>query len=292
MSPDRSRLGSAAVELVRRNPVTWHAARRGRAAILDALPRRRFAEVSGRFHRGDDMFASYGAASADTARRYVESGRETIGLIIDRLRSGGIEPLEADCWLEVGSGYGRLLRALVERVPPTRVWGVELDARARAFCEREFGVHTVASTPRFATANHPRANAIYSVSVLTHIDHNGSRAFLDYLASATQPGAVVLFTSQGPASLEQLERYDGGRFAAHRPELWASISSTGVGFVAYGYGDRALGMTWHDPAWIEDTIRAHHPSLRKVAYEPAGLDGHQDIWVYRDGAPSGSRAGT
>ena len=44
-------------------------------------------------------------------------------------------------WLDFGCGYGRVIRFLVERVPPDRIWASDVAHEAVDFCRSEFGVH-------------------------------------------------------------------------------------------------------------------------------------------------------
>lgn len=264
---------------VRSHPGLWRALQKARAQAYRTLPPFSYADVPGRFHRSDRMFRTYGSPSPETARRYLASGNATVSLIVDHLVRAGVEPQTAR-WLEIGAGFGRLIRVLVDHARPERVWAMELDPDALAFVAREFGVHPVGSTEAFEPSEPVAADAVYAISVITHVDRVGTDAFMALVARTLQPGGAVLFTSHGSASLAVLGNYDDGRYEPRRTEVEASLKSDGMAFVPYGWTD-TCGMTWHDPDHLRSVVAAQAPDLVEVTFEPGGLDGHQDIWVYR-----------
>ncbi|MGH9186236.1 MAG: SAM-dependent methyltransferase [Acidimicrobiales bacterium] len=221
--------------------------------------------------------------SPDVAQDYLSGGRATIDLIVDRLGAARCDGGGPSTWLEIGCGYGRLVRALIERVDPGQIWALDVDRGGVDFCVAEFGVHGLYGTSDLDYRGLVRADAILAVSVVTHLDTTGSRRFFTCLGDVVTPGGGVLFTTHGPDSMQQLEHYDQGAYESHRLTLEASFARDGMAYVPYPWAaGGAYGMAWHDPAYvcrIMDEI--HGDRFQLLRYEPRSLDGHQDIWIYR-----------
>lgn len=97
--------------------------------------------VSGRrFHRRDFMLNGmiHGGVT-EPFDGYLASGRETVELCRHLVALAGKQPDELE-WMEIGCGYGRVVRALLEHVPPARIVVTDPIREAAGFCTRHLGV--------------------------------------------------------------------------------------------------------------------------------------------------------
>ena len=268
-------------DVLHQRPSAWRFVRWVRERTLLLSPHRSAAGVDVPFHRSDTMLRGLGR-DPEAVDRYLRSGRETVTLIVDRLTAAGSGAPSEQRWLEIGCGYGRLLRALLDHVDPVQVWGMEIDPVGREFCAEQFGVHPVASDAEFSADPPPSVTAAFAISVLTHVDREGVDAFLDCIGRVLEPGGAVLFTTHGETSMRDIAQYDNGRYVAVQASLADAVARDGIGFTPYAY-DRSgrFGMTWLDPEFVRDRVAARLPDFEVVSFEPAGLDQHQDVWCLR-----------
>src|SRR5207244_10823260 len=96
-----------------------------RCAIGHLVPPRRFDGIPGRVHFNDFMFID---SSSEEIASYAERGRNVIALIEETLAAAGKKIEDFERWLDFGCGYGRVLRFLLERVPPERVSASDVSA--------------------------------------------------------------------------------------------------------------------------------------------------------------------
>lgn len=268
----------AVARRVRRWPTVWRVLRRARHRINVALPPRSIPGIRGPVHRNDSMLRATGRD------RYDRTGRDTIALFADRAAASGLDPASAR-WFEIGCGYGRLVRALTERVEPSRVWACDIDRDASAFCSRAFGVHAVRSDASFRLDPPVEADIVYALSVATHLPWSGFERFLATGFASLAPGGVFLFSTHGAVSLGQLGAYDDGAYLPMGRELRAGYDGDqGFAYTPYPYEPNAgYGMTWHRPEAVVPVVEAAAGGARtvEVTVEPAAIEGHQDLWVCR-----------
>lgn len=252
-------------------PPVWRAAHRARQEVNRRLPPRDVPGI-GPVHRNDTMYRV-------DAPNYAVRGASTIDLFVARARDAGVD-VERAAWFEIGCGYGRLVRQLVQRVDPSHVSVCDVDPDAAAFCARSFGVRAVRSNTSFDFDPPVEADVVFALSVATHITPAAFDRFLDAALGALRPGGVLLFSTHGPKSLGHLDSYDDGAFAPYRAELEAAYERDGIAYRAYPRSaDAGYGMTWHRPDAVETAVRARLGADAVVRGEPAAIDSHQDLWT-------------
>jgi SAM-dependent methyltransferase len=253
-----------------------------RSAIGRAVPPRRYPGIPGRIHFNDTMLYERSPAGA---ARYRHEALNVVALIESALLAHRKSFGEVERWLDFGCGYGRIVRYLTERVDPGTVTAADVDAGGAAFCASEFGVNPVVSREELASVHLNGFDFAYSISVLTHLNERESVEFLRLIGEALAPGGIALFTTHGSRSLDVIERYGPG-YRELEPELRRRFASEGIAFVPYPFSlGESYGMTWHSLGYVTARMRTlHGPSLELVSHEPHGLDGHQDVFVFRKSA--------
>ena len=243
--------------------VAWWAAlqsRRANDAYRRAHPQRAFPdprhafEVAG--HASLESFDRSGAVHAKT--------------IADLLREGDLPA--SPRILEWGCGPGRILAHLAPALsdPGATLHGCDPDARSIEFAQRAYpaiAFQRIAPAPP-TTYGPARFDAIYGVSIFTHLDEASAKAWAGEIARLCAPGGCVLVTSHGASAAERLasaekRAFDSGRYVVLR--------GARVGSRTYAsYFSEAAGRRLFEPFFAELAFR-----------DAAAADLGQDIWLLR-----------
>jgi SAM-dependent methyltransferase len=270
-------------EAIKRHRRLHRAARSARFALGHLVPPRRFDGIPGRVHFNDFMFID---SSAEEVASYAERGRNVIALVEETLAAAGKRIEDVESWLDFGCGYGRVLRFLLERVPPERVAASDVIAEGVEFCRSEFGVTGLRSRPELASVELGSFDFVYAVSVLTHLDERNSVDFLRLVGESLSDGGIAMFTTHGEWSLAHPEHY-GSEYEARAAEIEATVRERGIFYLPYDFASGDYGMTWHSRGFVEETMAAlHGAELQPLLFKPRGLDGHQDVYAYRRVPPA------
>jgi glycosyltransferase involved in cell wall biosynthesis/SAM-dependent methyltransferase len=280
VSPMRTRrVSDPFVRLLRCNRHVYWAARKARAGTRSLAPARDYPGVRGRIHPNDSMLEDRSLAGVE---HYRQGGLNVIVKIEESLNAAGRRWEEIGTWLDFGCGYGRVLRNLVARVPPARVYAADVTREAVDFCASEFGIRPVHLDREPAAVELPEVDFLYAISIVTHLTAQDARATLDVLGKTLKPGGIGLFTTHGRRSLERIERY-GEQYGPLRSELAERVQDHGVAFVPYPFAlQDDYGMTWHSEAYVRQTMtELHGETLELLLFQPHGLDDHQDVFAFR-----------
>ncbi len=283
----RDFLPTALLDAVKRHPRVHRAARGARRALGRFVPPRRFAGIPGRVHPNDYMFAR---PSSEEVASYSARALNVIQNIEAALAAADLTYGDVERWLDFGCGYGRVVRYLIEHVPPERVWASDLVEEGVTFCASEFGVRPIPSQADLTQLRLPPFDFIYAISVLTHLNERNSVALLRLLGEALRPGGIGLFTTHGRYSLENAELYVA-EYVERQAEISRTVDERGTFFVPYRFtGSDDYGMAWHSREWIEAQIGAlHGGQMKQLLFMPRGLDGHQDVLAFQRAAQPADR---
>ncbi len=264
---------------IKRKPRFHRVARKARFALGRLLPPRQYPGIPGRIHFNDFMFTE---VSNEEIASYRERALNVLTLIEASLAAAGRTFDDVERWLDFGCGYGRVIRFLAGRVPPERIYAGDVVKEGVDFCASEFDVHPIYSDPDLSTVHLGLFDFIYAVSVLTHLDARNSVAFLRLLGDSLNPGGIALITIHGRWSLEHPETY-GDEYAAMRAVIANEVDTNGMCFLPYRYlRSDDYGIAWHAREYVERSMRSLHAGrVRPLLFEARGLDGHQDVLVFR-----------
>lgn len=268
---------------VKRHPPLHRAARRARNAFGHLMPPRRFEGIPGRVHFNDFMFLDN---SPEEVASYAERANNVIALIEETLAAAGKTFDDVDRWLDFGCGYGRVLRFLVERVPPGRITATDVIEEGAEFCRSEFGVTALPSRRELDSIRLGSFDFIYAISLITHLNERNSEAFLRLVGDSLTDGGIVMFTTHGHWSTEHVGEYDEG-LEAQGDEIRRSVQERGIAYRRYSFAPDDYGITWHSKGFIERTMaELHGESIVPLLFKPHGLDGHQDVFAFQRVAPA------
>jgi SAM-dependent methyltransferase len=262
---------------IKRRGRIHRAARRARSAVGHLMPPRRYPGIPGRVHFNDFMFLD---SSPQEIASYAERARNVIALIDETLAAAGKTTDDIDRWLDFGCGYGRVIRFLVERVPPERIFASDVVKEGVEFCCSEFGVQPVYSAPDLTAVRLGSFDFIYAISVITHLNEQNSLAFLRFLGESLNPGGIAMITTHGQWSIDNAALY-GPEYEAQRAEIIDAVRERGFAYIPYSFVANDYGMTWHSREYIENRIaELHEGRLAPLLFRAHGLDGHQDVYGY------------
>ncbi len=176
-----------------------------------------------------------------TVRHY-----QALDQIVDQAFGGfdGVSSL-----LDFASGYGRLTRALLQRIPADRIWVSDIYADAIDWQVRTFGVNGFASVPDPTALAHDRKHDVIFVgSLFSHLPAELFRAWLKRLHGMLTPGGVLAFSVHDESILPPDQTMD----------------DTGIRFFPWsesGSLDPAIyGMTYVTEAFVADAIACIDPA--------------------------------
>ncbi len=272
-----------AIEGVKRVPPLYRASARARRVLGIAVGPRQVDGLAGRVHPNDTMIDGHDPGSVE---RYRTSGRATIDQFL-ALAAQHVGPAASLRWLELGCGYGRLVRQLREDVPAPQITVTDVDPRAVGFCASEFGV---AGHPTDRPSDDlvlPAADVLYAVSVISHLDGQDVDALVRLILRTVEPNGLALVSTHGPSTLGQLEAY-GPSWPRMRSVIEAQLTEKGWAYAPYSGLGAGYGMAWHEPGWLSERIQAlGGAAVAGVDVLPRGLEGHQDLYVVRRAGSSG-----
>jgi SAM-dependent methyltransferase len=264
-----------ALDAVKRARPVYTVARRVRFAVGSRLGAREVPGI-GRVHYNDFMLDS--SNPADVAS-YRQNAEEIVYQIGDSLAKAGREWESVSAALEVGCGYGRIVRELQKRLPAERIYVSDVIDEGARFTAAEFGVHKMPVAEEAGPEWNERFDLIYLLSVYTHLPEAVIKKHLSRMEALLAPGAVFIFTTHGRGSAENAERYN--QYWLDKNNVLARVERDGYYFERYPYYYDEYGLTWLTPPAVERLIAESAPTLAPVSWQPMVVGGHQDLRVWR-----------
>lgn len=235
--------------------------------------------IPGRVHVHDTMLVS---ESADSIAHYIALGTSAVEHMERALAATGRSFADVRAFLDMGCGFGRVLRHVAARMNPRVVTACDIDDEAVRFCAAEFGALPLLSQPDFSRIGFPATyDVIWAGSLFTHLPPETGFGLLGILSGRLNPGGLLMFTTQGEGCLEHLGAY-GPMFAGREPHYRGQIASDGAGYLPYDPAQRGYGIAIYPGDVFRKSVEGRlGDTLRFVSHAPRGWDNHQDIWAFR-----------
>lgn len=220
------------------------------------------------YSNSDEDIARY----ADGARRFVE--------ILDRsLDEAGRNWEDVRSALEVGCGYGRIVRELRAQHPRLEIAVNDVIDEGARFTERTFKASRLPLLEEMKNPPVERFDLVYLLSVYTHMPRKMIERSLSLVSAALRPRGIVVFTIHGEGSAKTAERYE--QFWLEKDMVLQGMNAEGYYYERYPYYTSEYGLTWFAPKTLKALVKSAAPQLTFVSHHPMDLDGHQDIFVYQ-----------
>jgi SAM-dependent methyltransferase len=177
--------------------------------------------------------------------------------------------------LDLPCGHGRVLRMIKASFPFAQLTACDLNVDGVNFCYQTFGATPVISRPRPEDIELPACyDLIWVGSLLTHVDAPVWSGFLELFSRHLVPGGVVVFTTHGRGTAEEL-RLRSRQFDIPDPDaLVESCAQSGFAFQTYRNAD-SYGVSLSRPVWVCAELEKH-ADLELVLYTEGGWNGRQD----------------
>ena len=254
----------------------YTAARQLRFALGERLGSRPVEGLTGRVHYNDFMLTS---ADPEKVASYRNGATQFVDILQRSAAEAGRDWDSLVAVLEIGCGYGRIVRELSKRLPASCISVSDVIDGGARFTAAEFGVQKVPPIEQAGETLNGRFDLIYLLSVYTHLRRDMVVANLRGVTAALKPGGVAVITIHGQGSAETAERYD--QYWLDKARVLQALAQDGTYYERYPYYYDEYGLTWFTRAAFETLVAETAPELSLVAYHPMDVDGHQDVFVYR-----------
>ena len=251
--------------------------------------------IHGKVHPYDFMLAG---ATPVATEGYNRIGSTACDLIEDALALTNRSLSDINSVLDYGSGYGRVIRVLVDRISAEKISVFDVDRNAVEFCAKEFQVNPLYLPKKgcwdFHSVPFQSYDVIWLGSVFTHLSKAYTVETIQLLANIIKPGGVIVFTTHGDKTFLRLsEGYYGERMQSYAPSIKNEYTNNGFSFVPYLKSEIDVlpfdfvrkddfGMTWMSRDYVHGLIEdISNNRLRELMYTPLGWDNHQDVYYFQ-----------
>ena len=165
----------------------------------------------------------------------------------------GVTPRAGLHLLDWGCGHGRVARHFIQNWPAAQISGADIDAENIVWCQANLPGGDFLTAPLWPPMDVPDQSfdAIFGLSVMTHLTADVQRAWLDELHRILKPGGIALisFGGDGAAAYASLH---------HTPEWWGN-------WRARGFDDGLRDPALHGKIADENYYRVTHQSPAHVS---------------------------
>ena len=159
-------LPKGTLDTIKRSRPIYTIGRKVRFAVGELLGLREVPGLTGRTHYNDFMLVSTDPAVVET---YVRGANQFIDILERSCSEAGRDPSTIGEVLEVGCGYGRIVRELRKRMPAARVHVSDVIDGAARFTAAEFGCYEMPPLEDAGAEYNERFDLVYLLSVYTHL---------------------------------------------------------------------------------------------------------------------------
>ena len=222
---------------------------------------------------------------------FLSGGAESARQVLAGLGAAGVDSGAEARVLDFGCGCGRVARHLATAMPGVEYHGCDVDAPAIEWARRNlpWGRFEVNSFNPPLVYSDATFQAVFSVSIFTHLSREDQLAWLRELRRVLAPGGVALLSIHGPSAASRTWWGQGLTMeAANEINVRTSrLDEEGFFFVPYAdlesgekftgvsgsYGNSFQSHEWTQKNW--------GPLLRVEGFLPGAKAGDQDFVIAR-----------
>jgi SAM-dependent methyltransferase len=178
---------------------------------------------------------------------------------------------EVDRLLDFGCGCGRVTRHWAGLNRP-EIHGSDYNRRLVRWCAANLRFGRFSVNRLAPPLPHPDEffNAVYGISVVTHMPETLQRDWIAELARVLSPGGLLLLTTHGASYVERLTPEERDRYAAGEVVVrWPGVAGTN------------LCTAFHPEAYVRDRLAPELELLEFAADGAAVGSPPQDLVVFR-----------
>jgi SAM-dependent methyltransferase len=196
---------------------------------------------------------------------FLQSGREAAGAIHEALAASGVAISQQTKVLDFGCGCGRVARHWPDF--PGEFWGTDANEDLVEWCRGHlhFGTFIENGAEPPLPVSDDVFDAVYAISVFTHLTEAAQSAWIAELARVVRPGGKVIFTTHGDAYAGALSSRERDLFESGRLVVRHGTAS-----------GRNVCAAFHPRQAVR---RLAEPMLEEVAFIPVRV-GRQDLYVF------------
>jgi SAM-dependent methyltransferase len=201
---------------------------------------------------------------------YINVGRRSSESIREAIATSGLDPSAPLRVLDFGCGSARTLRHLIDA--PWQLSGCDIDAPAIEWARANIGrIDFRVNRERPPLPWEPASfDVVFAISLFTHFGEQEALSWRDELARVTRRGGIVIISSMGPSVLANFPAHDS-------PDSRRKLEETGAVHLPQPGGFNAQAA-FHT---LRGMIQLGAPQLELVSWHEQGLDGFQDLSIYR-----------
>jgi SAM-dependent methyltransferase len=218
------------------------------------------------------------STSPDAVAAYQSNAVKFVGILENALSAVGKSWADVERVLEIGCGYGRIVRVLREHVPPSKIYVSDVIDEAANFSAAELGVNKMPLLEKVQGGYDEFFDLIYMLGVYIHMPMDFMRKHIELVSKALKPSGLFVFTTQGPISAQNAEQYS--QYWLDKKIVLQDLETNGYLFQKYPHYYDQYGMAWHTEDYVRETIQNAKIPLRFIRYGPAEYGGHSDVFVY------------
>lgn len=267
--------GNVLDTLKRLRPI-YAVSRKARFAIGSRMGSRYVPALESRAHYNDFMLTSTDLKDVESYRRGAVEFVETLKRSVEE---AGQDWRNVKSCLEIGCGYGRVIRELSRALPPEAISVCDVIDEGAQFTAKEFGVKRVEVIDRLGKDHDRRYDLVYLLSVYTHLPRDVIVRSLKKVSDLLADRGVLVFTIHGRISANKCEIYN--QYWLNKNELISSLNRDGFYYRRYPYYYDDYGLIWIEGEEVKNIVAEASDDLEFVAHHPAIVDEHQDTFIYR-----------
>lgn len=231
-------------------------------------------------HPTDEMFLMMrdhcGGSTAAALKTYLESGEALLGDLDRIYQDIGFSFDRIGSFLDFACGFGRMTRFVAHRLGANKVTASDISRDGVDFARRAFGVRGFYSAGEPGEFEHDGTHdAIYVVSLFSHLPLRTWTDFLARLYGMLNPGGILVFSTHG----------DGAYKHCMERKMWPELEPQADGFRYHAANETRGRLDGHiyGTAYVTESFVRRVVAERQLGrirgFYPQGVSGFQDAYA-------------